>query len=70
MLEFLRDFFSSRDAFARSMRALGLALAAAGLTPEGQAALSQVLGSYAALVPVLAAMLAGGVAVGERNPQP
>lgn len=67
MIEFLRDFFSSRDAFARSMRGLGLALAAASLTPEGQAALNSVLGSFAPLVPILAALLAGGVAVGERN---
>ena len=68
MYEFLRDFFSSRDAFARAMRALGLAVAAAALTPAGQAAIAGALGPYAALVPILAALLAGGVAVGEKNP--
>jgi uncharacterized protein (DUF2062 family) len=70
MYEFLRDFFSSREAFARAVRALSLALAAAALTPEGQAALAAALGPYAALVPIVVALLAGGVAVGEKNPKP
>jgi hypothetical protein len=70
MLEFLRDFFSSKEAFARAMRALGLAVAAGALTPGAQGALQSLLGPYAALVPILAALLAGGVAVGEKNPKP
>jgi len=70
MFEFLKEFFSSKEAFTRAMRATGLAVAAIALTPEGQAALSGIGGYANLLVPLLGALFGGGVAVGEKNPQP
>ena len=67
MIEFLCDFFSSREAFARAMRATGLAIAAGALTPEGQEAIRTQLGDLAIAVPMVIALLAGGVAIGEKN---
>ena len=67
MLDFLRDFFSKKEVFSRSIRATALALAAALLTPDGQAALASVAGPYAALIPIVVALLGGFVAAGEKN---
>lgn len=68
MIEFLKDFFTTRDAFARSMRALAVALAAGMVSPEVQAALVAALGPYGAIVvPMLVGAFGGAVAVGERN---
>ena len=69
MWEFVKDFFTTKEACARSVRALSLGVAALALTPEVQVLLASSLGPWAALVPVVAALLAGGVAAGEKNPQ-
>jgi len=66
-MDFLKDFFSSRDWTTRSIRALALAIAAAALTPEGQAAIVGALGPYGAAVPIVAAIIGGLTAVGEKN---
>jgi hypothetical protein len=70
MWEFVKDFFTDRDAFSRVMRALVLAVAAGALTPAGQAAIVAQLGPWAAIViPILVAAFGGAVAVGEKNPK-
>lgn len=69
MLDFLKDFFSTRDLSARSVRAAALALAAAALTPQGQATIAGALGPYGFAVPVVAAIVGALVAVGEKNRQ-
>lgn len=69
MSDFLRDYFSRRDLPARSIRATALALAAAALTPEGQAAIAAALGPYGFAVPIVAAIVGALVAVGEKNPK-
>ena len=67
MLELLRNFFTKKEAFTRSIRGLALAAAAVALTPEGQAALANLGGPYSLAVPILAALVGGAVAVGEKN---
>jgi hypothetical protein len=69
MGDFLRDFFSSRDWTARGVRATALALAAAALTPQGQAAIASALGPYGFAVPIVATIIGALVAVGEKNPK-
>jgi hypothetical protein len=59
-----------RNGAQTAMRAIGLALAAGALTPEVQASMAAAMGPYAAFVPMLIALLSGGIAVGEKNPKP
>jgi hypothetical protein len=68
MLEFFRDFFSSRDAFARNVRAVAIAATVVTATPEIQAALAASIGPWAIVIPAALGLLSGRIAVGEKNP--